>query len=268
MARAVCCARVWLKKKGIQETMQENDSGTRSETTLFLLASADGKITSGQSDALDADWDWKRIHGVKEGLNQYYQIEQTTDLFSLITGRIVAKLRPDDPAIPAKDPDHPPLLNSIIVDSKPWTTRHDLKRTAQVLKHLYLVTSNSAHPALDMQGSLDNLTVLHYPDAIDFENLFCKMKQEYGADRITIQSGGTLNAVLLRAGLVDHILLVVAPLLVGGKATPSIIDGRSFQAEEDLLDIRALRLAKCEPLQSSYVRLEYDVIQDTVVDSK
>ncbi|MFC1850600.1 hypothetical protein ACFL27_10445 [candidate division CSSED10-310 bacterium] len=62
--------------------MPEGDKYSRSETTLFLLVSADGKITSGQSDTLDPDWDWKRIHGAKEGLQQYYQIEQTTDLFA------------------------------------------------------------------------------------------------------------------------------------------------------------------------------------------
>ncbi len=72
--------------------MNKNGIKPRSETTLFLLTSVDGKISSGESNALDPELDWKRIHGVKEGLNQYYQIEQTTDLHSLVTGKILAKL--------------------------------------------------------------------------------------------------------------------------------------------------------------------------------
>ena len=248
--------------------MQKSNSYSRSETTLFLLVSADSKITSGQSDTLDSDWDWKRIHGVKEGLGQYYQIEQTTDLFSLITGRILAKLRPHEPEIPQRCPDNPPFLSSIIVDNKPWLTPRDLQRGVRSLKHSYLVTSNAEHPAFAMQGSVDNLTVIHYPEKVDFADLFGKMKQDYGAKRITIQSGGTLNAALVRAGLVDHILLVVAPLLVGGKTTPTLMDGPSFQTEADLLGLKALKLAKCELLRDSYVRLEYDVIQETVVDPK
>jgi len=230
--------------------------------------SADGKITSGQSDSLDPDWDWKRIHGVKEGLGQYYQIEQTTDLFSLITGKIVAKLRSEEPEIPQGCPDNPPFLNSIIVDSKPWLTSQDLQRSVRNLKHLYLITSNAEHPAFSMQGSVDNLTVIHYPEEVDFADLFSKMKQDYGAERVTIQSGGSLNAVLVRAGLVDHILLVVAPLLVRGKTTPTLMDGPSFQTEVELLGLKALELTKCELLEDSYVRLEYDVIQETVVDPK
>ena len=61
-------------------------------TTLFMLESLDGKISSGSSDNLDADKDFYRIDGVKEGLHQYYELEQETDIFSLNTGRVMAKI--------------------------------------------------------------------------------------------------------------------------------------------------------------------------------
>ena len=44
-------------------------------------------------------------------------------------------------------PDRPPFLHSIVVDRKPWLTREDLRRMATGLKHLYIVTTNTAHPA-------------------------------------------------------------------------------------------------------------------------
>lgn len=49
-------------------------------TTLFMLMSVDGKISTGAVDELDVDRDFPRINGVKEGLYQYYEIEKTTDL--------------------------------------------------------------------------------------------------------------------------------------------------------------------------------------------
>ena len=52
-------------------------------TTLFMLMSVDGKISTGAVDELDVDRDYPRIEGVKEGLYQYYEIEKTTDLWSL-----------------------------------------------------------------------------------------------------------------------------------------------------------------------------------------
>ena len=54
-------------------------------TTLFMLMSVDGKISTGASDELDMDRDLPGILGVREGLHQYYEIEQTTDLWSFNT---------------------------------------------------------------------------------------------------------------------------------------------------------------------------------------
>ena len=65
-------------------------------TTLFMLESLDGKISTGAYDNLDADKDFPKINGVKEGLHQYYEIEQETDLFSLNTGRVMAKIGVND----------------------------------------------------------------------------------------------------------------------------------------------------------------------------
>lgn len=87
----------------------------RSITTLFMLESLDGKISSGDSDNLDADKDWCRINGVKEGLQQYYDIEQTTDLFSINTGRVMAKIGLNEKK---EEPKKTPC-SFIIIDNKP-----------------------------------------------------------------------------------------------------------------------------------------------------
>ena len=43
-------------------------------TTLFMLMSVDGKISTGATDDLDIDKDFPKIAGVREGLHQYYEI--------------------------------------------------------------------------------------------------------------------------------------------------------------------------------------------------
>ena len=40
-------------------------------TTLFMLMSVDGKISTGATDDLDVDKDFPKIMGVQEGLHQY-----------------------------------------------------------------------------------------------------------------------------------------------------------------------------------------------------
>ena len=76
----------------------------RAITTLFMLMSVDGKISTGASDELDVDKDFPEISGVKEGLHQYYEIEQTTDLWSFNTGRVQKKMGVNEKAYPAKSP--------------------------------------------------------------------------------------------------------------------------------------------------------------------
>ena len=72
--------------------MEGMDKMDRPVTTLFMLMSVDGKISTGATDDLDVDKDFPQIAGVREGLHQYYEIEQTTDLWTLNSGRVQAKI--------------------------------------------------------------------------------------------------------------------------------------------------------------------------------
>ena len=65
----------------------------RPVTTLFMLMSVDGKISTGSTDNMDVDKDFPKIDGLKEGLHQYYELEQETDLWSFNTGRVQEKKR-------------------------------------------------------------------------------------------------------------------------------------------------------------------------------
>ena len=64
----------------------------RPKTILFMLMSLDGKISTGDCDALDMDQDFPNIKGVREGLYQYYDLEKHTDIHSLNTGKVQAKI--------------------------------------------------------------------------------------------------------------------------------------------------------------------------------
>lgn len=80
-----------------------------------MLTSVDGKISTGSTDKLDVDKDFHRIKGVKEGLKQYYDIEQTSDLYSLNSGRVLAKVGANNPQKNlAKSP-----VSFLIIDNKP-----------------------------------------------------------------------------------------------------------------------------------------------------
>ena len=51
---------------------------------------------------------------------------------------------------------------------------------------------------------------------VDFSQAFDALSRKFGITVVRVDSGGTLNGALLRAGLVDELHLLVHPTLVGG----------------------------------------------------
>ena len=187
-------------------------------TTLFMLESLDGKISSGNNDNLDADKDWCQIDGVKEGLYQYYEIETTTDFYSLNTGRVMAKI-----GVNERTEYHNKIdCRFIIIDNKPHLNEKGIDYICHWVNKLILVTTNKNHVAYSLREKYDNLDILFYND-LDLKTLLIDMGKKYGARAITIQSGGTLNGKFLRDNLIDYVNVVIAPLLVGGKDKSTLI---------------------------------------------
>lgn len=189
----------------------------RAITTLFMLMSVDGKISTGASDELDVDKDFPEISGVKEGLHQYYEIEQTTDLWSFNTGRVQKKMGVNEKAYPAKSP-----VSFVLLDNH-HVTEHGVRYVCEWAKEFVLLTQNPM--------------------------------------QLTIQSGGTLNGMFLRNKLIDYVDIVVAPILIGGKSTATLIDGASITSRNDLALLGPLQLSACDVLENSYIRLRYRVIK-------
>lgn len=57
-----------------------------------------------------------------------------------------------------------------------------------------------------------------------------------------------------------YVDIVIAPVLIGGKETSTLIDGESLTTMDDLKKLGVLQLESCETLKYSYIRLKYKVI--------
>jgi 2,5-diamino-6-(ribosylamino)-4(3H)-pyrimidinone 5'-phosphate reductase len=67
---------------------------------------------------------------------------------------------------------------------------------------------------------------------------------EKGIKTVMVEGGGTLISSLLKHGLVDEIYVYYGPIVIGGKDSPTICDGRSFEKPLDLELISAERLGE------------------------
>lgn len=223
----------------------------RPVTTLFMLMSLDGKISPGASDDLDFDKDFPGIDGLKEGLPQYYEIEQTTDLWSFNTGRVQEKMGVNHKPFLEKTP-----VSFVLLDNS-HLTEHGVSYFCARSQKFVLITSNKKHPAFFVKEA--NLHII-YQEELSIEAALITLKEEYGCERITIQSGGTVNGIFLREKLFDYVDIVVAPVLIGGKDTPTLIDGGSISNVQELRNLGVLKLESCKTLDNSYIRLRYKVM--------
>jgi len=226
----------------------------RPVTTLFMLESLDGKISTGASENLDVDKDFPKIDGVKEGLHQYYEIESKTDYFSLNTGRVMAKI-----GVNNKKEYHDKVdVIFVIIDNKPHLNENGIDYICHWVEKLILVTTNSNHPAFSLE--YDNLDILFY-DELDLNKLLEDLYSKYNAERLTIQSGGSLNGLFVRNKLIDYVNIVMAPIIVGGSEVPTLVDGEAISGEDELNKLLPLELLECNILEDSYVELKYRVIK-------
>lgn len=224
-------------------------------TTLFMLESLDGKISSGSSDNLDADKDFCRIDGVKEGLHQYYELEQETDVFSLNTGRVMAKIEVNDRKEYHEKID---VVTFVIIDNKPHLNENGIDYLCHWVGKLLLVTTSKNHIAYSLKDKYDNLEILYY-ETLDLTQLLEDLYSKYNAENLTIQSGRTLNGMFVRNKLIDFVNIVIAPIIVGGKDVATLVDGESITNENELNKLMPLELMECNKLEDSYIQLKYKV---------
>ncbi len=95
-------------------------------------------------------------------------------------------------------------------------------------------------------------------DHVDLRAALEELNTCYGVKVVRVDSGGTLNGVLLRAGLVDEVSVLIYPSLVGG------ITPRSFFRAPDLTSSQGviqLKLSHVEGLKGDVVWLRYAVVR-------
>jgi 2,5-diamino-6-(ribosylamino)-4(3H)-pyrimidinone 5'-phosphate reductase len=93
---------------------------------------------------------------------------------------------------------------------------------------------------------------------VDLRRALDELNERFDVESVRVDSGGTLNGILLRAGLVDEISLLVQPSLVGGTTPRSVFVAPDLTSPDNVID---LRLTHLEELSAGVVWLRYEVVR-------
>jgi diaminohydroxyphosphoribosylaminopyrimidine deaminase / 5-amino-6-(5-phosphoribosylamino)uracil reductase len=182
--------------------------------TLKLASSLDGRIAtpSGESRWITGPAARERAH----------LLRATHDAILVGTDTVIA----DDPQLTCRLPglaDHSPVRVALDRQLRIPLGAHLIAQARQV--PTWLVTLATADPARQQALSDAGVVVIAAePDAPGYIDLAqaLGLLGGRGLTRLLVEGGGRLAAALLQAGLVDRLVWLHAPLLLGGDAVPAI----------------------------------------------
>jgi len=203
--------------------------------TLKMALSLDGKIATrtGKSRWITGE----RARGYTR------RLRGRADAVMVGVGTILA----DDPALTTRLPKGRGRdAAAVIVDSYARTPPEAAVFNRQPGAPVYVATTAAAEPARPKRLEARGARIVccqAQQGRVDLADLLARLGQ-MGMLHVICEGGGTLAASLLEAGLVDKVLFVLAPKLIGGKDAPTPVEGTGVAALSEALDLRDLRVRR------------------------
>lgn len=147
----------------------------------------------------------------------------------------------EDAAVPNSGGTALPWL--VIVDSGGRITRFDWLRTQPYWRDIIILVSDTTPGAhLDLLRRRGVEYLVAGERRVDLAAALSRLSDRYGVTRVRVDSGGTLNGALLRAGLVDELSLLMAPYAVGGRSGRGLFvcDDLAGDAEVTRLELTSI----------------------------
>ena len=178
-----------------------------------------------------------RITGFPADLELYYTLagQWNPDVILFGSETILAAVR-DNPALevpsehmeiftPPEDAKTDPRPLLVIADSRGRVRCWDAIRKWPYMRDILALCSLSTpQEYLTYLADRRISTVIAGDDRIDFRSALEELNRKFDVKVVRVDSGGTLNSVLLHSGVVDEVSVLIHPFLAGGRADPTMFD--------------------------------------------
>jgi 2,5-diamino-6-(ribosylamino)-4(3H)-pyrimidinone 5'-phosphate reductase len=136
-------------------------------------------------------------------------------------------------------------------------TRADISLNSDFIKvgdarKVIFTTSQTSISQLENLRALGIEVFVDESSRVDLNKMMLTLKK-IGIDHLMVEGGGTINFELMRLGLVDEVLIYVAPMIFGGAGAPTLADGAGLVRESAM----EMKLADIERWDDGGVVLKY-----------
>lgn len=219
-------------------------------------------ITIHNEMSLDGRFDW-----MSDDYGLYYETIDRFQVDAMLSGsntmlealkNMGVNLHANDFTPAAKNFTDPRQL-LVVVDSRGRINNWPLLRDAPYWRDVVVLCSRTTPQ--DYIDHLKDRQIAHIiagENQVDLRAALSELRSEYKVETLRVDSGGILNGVLLRAGLVDEIAVIINPCLTGGSSPKTLFVADDLSSREGVIP---LSLKKFEELQDGYLWLQYEIRQ-------
>lgn len=195
----------------------------RPYVTLKFAASLDGKIATHTGDS-------KYITGLEA---RRWVHRERDDHDAIMVG--INTVLKDDPLLTTRDPaGRTPI--KIIVDSK-GRLPQDAKLFDDMENGVIVISTKAGAENLKPREGMRVLVADNGQGQVDLPAALQSLGK-VGLNTIFLEGGSQLNGSMMDCGLVDRVAGFVAPLLLGGKGSPSPVSGTGFATVKEAVRLR------------------------------
>jgi len=203
--------------------------------TLKVAASLDGKIASrtGESRWITGESARRRVH----------QLRNEMDAVLVGIGTVLR----DDPLLTARlgIADQRDPIRVIVDNLARLPLRAKVVNRASTAPTILAVAQMAPRgklEALEREG-VQVIVVENSPRRVSLERLMEALGKR-GVLSVMIEGGAEINASALRESVVDKVLVFLAPILIGGKSTPTAVGGDGIESLGQALRLRNVRIER------------------------
>lgn len=192
----------------------------------------DGKIATNRGDStISSKQDLRRLHRLRSSVDAIVIGISTVIVDNpRLTVRLVKRCGTTPVRIIVDSTGRIPLDSKIL-------------KSASKINTIVAVTSKASDKRIDKIKSAGAMVIVAGTRTVDLKELFYILKK-MGFNKILVEGGGELNWSVLQLGIVNELMVTVAPRIVGGRTATTLVEGDGYERISDGIKMELIKVSR------------------------
>ena len=192
----------------------------------------DGKIATNIGDsAISSKQDLRRLHRLRSSVDAIVIGISTVIVDNpRLTVRLVKRCGTTPVRIIVDSTGRIPLDSKIL-------------KSASKINTIVAVTTRTSDKRIDKIKSAGAMVIVAGTRTVDLKELFCILKK-MGFNKILVEGGGELNWSILQLGIVNELMVTIAPRIVGGRTATTLVEGNGYTRISEGIKTELIKISR------------------------